>query len=229
MLENPPLLTIRREWKRPAADKLAAFKGVQTGQAADAMDGRGALDYAIKAVDPANAFFLGTAITCETGPNDNMAILAAMALAKPGDVIIAACEGFTGSAVVGDNLALCAKVKGIAAIVIDGLARDVAGIIPTGLPVFARGLTPNSCVKSGPGRVGFPVAVAGVTVTPGDIVLGDADGVVVVPQADLDRVIPRVQRILGMEEESQKKIRGGFTNLGGIEDLLKSDQVRYVD
>jgi regulator of RNase E activity RraA len=77
--------------------------------------------------------------------------------------------------------------------------------------------------------VGFPVAVAGVTVTPGDIVIGDADGVVVVPQADLDRVIPRVKRILGMEEESQKKIRGGFTNLGGIEDLLKSDQVRYVD
>jgi 4-hydroxy-4-methyl-2-oxoglutarate aldolase len=229
MLENPPLLTIRREWKRPAADKLAAFKGVQTGQAADAMDGRGALDYAIKAVDPSNGVFLGTAITCETGPNDNLAILAAVALAKPGDVIIAASEGFTGSAVVGDNIALCAKVKGVAAIVIDGLARDVAGIIPTGLPVFSRGLTPNSCVKSGPGRVGFPVAISGITVSCGDIVLGDADGVVVVPQSELDRVIPRVKRILGMEEESQKKIRGGFTNLGGIEDLLKSDQVRYVD
>jgi 4-hydroxy-4-methyl-2-oxoglutarate aldolase len=174
MLENPPLLTIRREWQRPAADKLAAFKGVQTGQAADAMDGRGALDYAIKAVDPANAFFLGTAITCETGPNDNLAILAAMALAKPGDVIVAASESFTGSAVVGDNIALCAKAKGIAAIVIDGLARDVAGLLPIGLPVFARGLTPNSCVKSGPGRVGFPVAIGGVTVTCGDVILGDA-------------------------------------------------------
>jgi 4-hydroxy-4-methyl-2-oxoglutarate aldolase len=229
MLENPPLLTIRRAWTRPAADKLAAFKGVQTGQAADAMDGRGALDYAIKAVDPAKAFFLGTAITCETGPNDNLAILAAVSLAKAGDVIIAASESFTGSAVVGDNIALCAKAKGIAAIVIDGLARDVAGLLPIGLPVFARGLTPNSCVKSGPGRVGFPVAIGGVTVSPGDVILGDADGVVVVPQAELGNVIPRVKKILGMEEASQAKIRGGFTNLGGIEDLLKSDQVRYVD
>jgi 4-hydroxy-4-methyl-2-oxoglutarate aldolase len=193
------------------------------------MDGRGGLDAAIKAIDAANAAFMGTAITCECGPNDNLAILGAMALAKPGDVIMAASEGFAHAAVVGDNLALCAKTKGVAAFVLDGMARDLAGLLPVGLPIFARGITPNSCVRSGPGRVGFPIVIGGVSVSPGDVVLGDRDGVVVVPQGELDRVAERVSAIMRMEEESQRKIKGGFTNLGGIEDLLKSSRVRWVD
>jgi 4-hydroxy-4-methyl-2-oxoglutarate aldolase len=229
MLEDPPLLTVRRSWTRPAAAELAKLKGVQTGQVVDAMDGRGALDHAIKPIDPGCAAFIGTAITCETGPNDNLAILAAMSLAQPGDVIVAAVEGFTRSAVVGDNLALCAKTKGVAAMVLDGMVRDLAGLLPVELPIFARGVTPNSCVRSGPGRVGFPVVVGGTAVSSGDVVLGDRDGVVVVPQAELGRITARVAEVIRMEEAAQKKIRGGFTNLGGIEDLLKSDRVRYVD
>ena len=161
MLKDPPLLTVRRMWQRPDAFTLGRLKGVQTGQAVDAMQGRGALDAAIKAIDPANAFFLGTALPCETGPNDNLAILAAVALAQPGDVIMAASEGFAQSAVVGDNVTMVAKGKGAAAIVIDGMARDIAGIAPVGLPVFARGITPNSCVRSGPGRVGLPIVIGG--------------------------------------------------------------------
>lgn len=229
MLEDPPLLTVRRAWSRPSADQLASFRGVQTGQAVDAMDGRGALDHAIKAIDPEKATFVGTAITCETGPNDNLAILGAIALAQPGDVVVAASEGFAQSAVVGDNVAWWAKNQGIAGLVIDGMARDLVGLLPVGLPIFSRGITPNSCVRSGPGRVGCPVVVGGVSVASGDVVLGDRDGVVVIPQADLGRIIPRIAQILKMEDETQKKIRGGFSNLGGIEDLLKSSRVRYVD
>lgn len=229
MLEDPPLLTIRREWRRPTAAQLAAFKGVQTGQAVDAMEGRGALAHAIKAIDPGKAQFVGTAITCETGPNDNLAILAAIALAKPGDVVVAASEAFTQSAVIGDNVAWCAKNKGLAALVIDGMARDLEGLLPVGLPIFARGITPNSGVRTGPGRVGFPIVAGGVAVQCGDVLLGDRDGVVVVPQAELDRFIPRIAQILKMEVETQTKIKAGFSNLGGIEDLLKSDRVRYVD
>ena len=229
MLKNPPLLTVRRKWQRPDAFTLERLKGVQTGQAVDAMDGRGALDAAIKAVDPANALFLGTALPCETGPNDNLAILAAVTLAQPGDVIVAASEGFTQSAVVGDNVALVAKSKGVAAIVIDGMARDIAGIAPVGLPVFARGITPNSCVRSGPGKVGLPVVIGGTLIEPGDVVIGDADGVVIIPRKHLHTIIPLIEEVQVAEHATQNKIRHGFTNLGGIEDLLVSDQVRYVD
>lgn len=229
MLEDPPILTLKKSWKRPAAAKLRKLEGVQTGQAVDAMDGRGALDAAIKPLDPATATILGTAVTCETGPNDNLAILAALSVAKAGDVVVAATEGFAHSAVVGDNVAIMAKRKGIAGIVVDGMMRDLAGLLPVGLPLFCRGITPNSCVRSGPGRVGFPVVVGGLTVHPGDVVIGDRDGIVIVPLADLDRLLPRIEQILAAEASTQKKIRDGFTNLGGIEDLLKSAQVRWVD
>ena len=229
MLKDPPLLTIRRTWQRPDAFMIGRFKGVQTGQAVDAMQGRGALDAAIKAVDPATAIFLGTAITCETGPNDNLAIIAAVALAQPGDVIMAASEGFMQSAVVGDNVTMVAKAKGVAAIVIDGMARDIAGIAPVGLPVFARGITPNSCVRTGPGRVGLPIVIGGVSVDSGDLVIGDADGVVVLPRKHLHMILPLVEEVLAAEGATQSKIKSGFTNIGGIEEILASDRTRYVD
>lgn len=229
MLEDPPILTIKKSWSRPSADALARLKNVQTGQAVDAMDGRGGLDASIKPLDPNCCQILGTAVTCETGPNDNLAILGALSLAKAGDVVISATEGFAHSAVVGDNVAIMAKNKGIAGIVVDGMMRDLAGLLPVGIPLFCRGITPNSCVRSGPGRVGFPVVVGGLTVSSGDVVIGDRDGIVIIPQADLQRLLPRIDQILEAEVATQAKIRAGFSNLGGIEDLLKSSKVRFVD
>lgn len=229
MLEDPPILTIKRAWRRPSKAKLTRLEGVQSGQAVDAMQGRGALDATIKPLDPNCCTVLGTAITCETGPNDNLAIIAALSMAKPGDVVVSATEGFAHSAVVGDNLAWMAKTKGLAGIVVDGMMRDLAGLLPVGIPLFCRGITPNSCVRSGPGRVGFPVVVGGLTVASGDVIIGDRDGIVVIPQADLDRLQPIIDAILKAEVETQKKIRSGFTNLGGIEEMLKSTKVRFVD
>ncbi len=173
--------------------------------------------------------FVGPALTCQTGADDNLAILAALALAEPGDVIVAAADAFSATAVVGDNVTMMAKNKGVAAIVIDGMARDSTGIVPVGLPVFARGITPNSCVRSGPGRVGLPIVCGGVAIEAGDVVLGDRDGVVVIPRAQVEAVVAALDEIRRMEEETQSKIRAGMTHLPSIEELLKSDRVAYVD
>ncbi len=230
MLEDPPLLVIRKSFERPPAAKLARLKGAQTGHVVDAMNGRGALDPAIKPVDPARAQFIGTAMTCETGPSDNLAIMAAIALAQEGDVIVSASDGFTSTAVVGDIVTQMAKNAGIQAVVIDGMARDSQGIVEVGLPVFTRGITPNSCVKSGPGRVGHPIVAGGVAVQPGDVIVGDRDGVVVVPQHRLDEVIARVEAIREAEEKVIAKVTGSrLTHMERIAELLKSDRVHYVD
>jgi 4-hydroxy-4-methyl-2-oxoglutarate aldolase len=229
MLKDPPLLTVRRSFKRPPRALLAKLEGAQTGHIVDAMQGRAALDPGIKPVDPERAQFMGPALTCLTGADDNLAILAALVLAEPGDVIVAASEAFSGSAVVGDNVTMMAKNKGVSAIVVDGMARDSYGIVPAGLPVFARGITPNSCVRSGPGRVGLPVVCGGVAVEAGDVVLGDRDGVVIIPQRQLEAVVAALDEIRRMEEETQGKIRAGMTHLPAIEALLKSDKVAYVD
>src|SRR5262245_37956927 len=229
MLEDPPLLTIRRNFKRPSGELVARLKGAQTGHIVDALLGRGALDHHIKPVDPQNSHFVGPALTCETGPSDNLAILAALVVAEPGDVIIAASDGFSATAVVGDNVAAMAKNKGVAAIVTDGMARDRDGIVPVGLPVFARGITPNSCVRSGPGKVGLAIVCGGVAVQAGDIVLGDRDGAVIIPHAELETVVARLAEIRRMEQETQAKIRAGMTHLDGIARLLESDKTLYVD
>jgi 4-hydroxy-4-methyl-2-oxoglutarate aldolase len=229
MIEEPPILTIRRRIPRPEAARLASLAGVQTGNLVDAMDGRGALDYAIKPVDPARAAFVGPALTCEPGPSDNLAILAAIAMAEPGDVIVAAGEGFTGTAIVGDNMAAMARNRKVAAIVADGLMRDSPGLVAVGLPMFARGITPNSCVKSGPGRIGLPVVVGGVVVESGDVIVGDVDGVVVVPRAQLDAVLDRLAAVRRAEAALQAEIAKGLDCPESVRALLASDRVRYID
>jgi 4-hydroxy-4-methyl-2-oxoglutarate aldolase len=229
MLKDPVLLTIRRNIRRPDANLIARLKGAQTGHVIDAMEGRGALDHCIKPIDPNNAHFAGAALTCETFADDNLAVLAALAFAEPGDVIVVASDGFARTAVVGDNVALMAKNKGVAAIVVDGMARDLDGILTAGLVMFARGITPNSCVKNGPGKVGLPIVAGGVAINPGDIVIGDRDGAVVVPQAALEGVVNALEEIRHLEAEIQGKIRSGLTHPERIAQLLQSDRVRYID
>ncbi len=230
MLEDPPLLVVRKSFKRPPAEKLARLQGAQTGHIVDAMDGRGALDPAIKPVDPGRAQFVGAAMTCETGPSDNLAIVAAVALAQKGDVVVSASDGFTSTAVIGDIVSQLAKNAGIEAVVVDGMARDSEGIIGVGLPVFSRGITPNSCVKSGPGRVGHPIVAGGVAIEPGDVIVGDRDGVVVIPQSRLDEVIERIEAIREAERKVIANVTGNrLTRMDSIAALLNSDRVRYVD
>jgi 4-hydroxy-4-methyl-2-oxoglutarate aldolase len=229
MLKEPPLLTVRRTFARAPKDLVAQYAQAQTGQIVDAMFGRGALDHTIKPIDPEKALFAGTAITVETGPSDNLAIMAALALAEPGDVIITASDGFMSTAVVGDNVSWMAKNKGVVAIVIDGMARDRDGIVGVGLPLFARGITPNSCFKSGPGKVGLPIVCGGVAIEPGDIVVGDRDGVVVVPRVQAAAIAARLAEVRRAEAETQAKIAAGMTHLPWVEALLASDKVETVE
>jgi 4-hydroxy-4-methyl-2-oxoglutarate aldolase len=229
VLENPPLLIIKKSFVRPDPDKLMSLQRAQTGHIVDAMDGRGALAYAIKPLDPARAQFVGVAVTVETGPSDNLAILAAVARASRGDCIVAAADAFEGTAVVGDNVAWMARNAGCSAIVIDGMARDLEGILSVGLPVFARGITPNSCVRTGPGRVGFPIVAGGQAVASGDVIVGDRDGVVVIPAAQLDFVLVRLDAIRAAEAVVQARIATGITQLDSMAQLLRSDQVQFVD
>jgi 4-hydroxy-4-methyl-2-oxoglutarate aldolase len=192
------------------------------------MDGRGALDYQIKAINPAARTFSGTALTCQAGPDDALAILAAFEIAQPGDVIVAATEAFKGSAVVGDLFAAMAVTAGVAALVTDGLARDCDGIIDTGLPVFASGVSPNSAAQSGPGTIGLPIVINNVRVAPGDVVVGDRDGVIVVPQENLDRVYEQLQAVRTAESSYPAGPDGEVRVPQRVRELLASDQVRYL-
>ena len=150
MLEENPILTIRRNFERPNADAVAPFADTPTGFLVDCMEGKGALDYGIKPLLPELGGIAGVALTCRCGPADNLALAAALDVAQPGDVIVAFTDDYTSTAVTGDLVLGMAKNNGAAALVTDGLARDLRGIREVGLPIFCRGLTPNSPNRSGP-------------------------------------------------------------------------------
>jgi len=221
MLDNPPLLTIHRGYRRPDPALIEQFRGAQTSHLADAMDGRGALDYRIKPLDPSNASFVGPALTAFAYPADIAAMFGALSEAQAGDVIVLANDGYTCTAVFGDIAAGLMKNKGVAAFVTDGLARDKAGIIATGLPVFCGGIQPNSPAMNGPGVVGAAVTLGDVHVEPGYVVVGDADGVVIVPAGRLRQVLDRLAAVRAAEARTIKLVEQGATMVAGAQRVIE--------
>jgi 4-hydroxy-4-methyl-2-oxoglutarate aldolase len=229
MIEDPPLLTIKRRFERPAPDIISAFSGVPVSQIVDAMGGRGALHHAIKPLSPGTAMLTGVAVTCHCGPSDNLALFGALDAAISGDVIVAATDGFAGTAVTGDLVLGMARNRGVAGFVTDGLVRDVVGIEAVGLPVYCAGVIANSPARNGPGTVGFPVVLGGVTISPGDILVGDRDGIAVVPRLEAETVLARLAAIRAAEQALDAQVRQGLEMPEFAEVVLKSDRVRFVD
>ena len=229
MIDDPPLLTVRRRFTRPDMALVEALRGVQTGFVVDGMDGSGALHHRIKPIDPALAGFVGVAVTCDCGPADNLAVFAALDIAGPGDVLVCATNAYEGTAVIGDLMAGMARNKGVAALVTDGLVRDQIGLRQVGLPVFAAGVTPNSPARQGPGTAGLPIVVGGVSVASGDVLVGDLDGVVVIPRERLAAVVERLVVIRQKEAALDAAVRGGLTMSDFARRILDSDRVRSVD
>lgn len=134
--------------------------------------------------------FAGPAITVEVRPGDNLMIHAAMAVAQPGDVIVVDGKGDLSSALMGEIMSQQCVALGIAAVVIDGAVRDSEAIRELGFPMYAAGLNPNGPTKFVPGRLNHPISIGGVTVNPGDLVVGDADGVTVIERAKAATMLP---------------------------------------
>jgi len=232
MIEDPPLLTIRRKFPRPPASLVAALAGTPTGYLVDCMGGRGALDHTIKplaGVPAAMTRLSGVAVTCLAGPSDNLAVFGALQLARPGDVIVAAADAFKAAALVGDLLLGMARNRGIAGFVTDGMVRDLEGIIGVGLPVFCAGLTPNSPARNGPGLVGTPIQIGGLQVDSGDLVVGDQDGIVIVPRTQMKQVQAKLAEVRAAEAALDAKVRSGLELPDFVQQLLDSGRVHYLD
>jgi 4-hydroxy-4-methyl-2-oxoglutarate aldolase len=211
MLDEAPRIQ-RRDWMRPTADLIAGLRGSPTGHIVDALGGNGALDYRIKPAIASQAAFCGTALTCDNGPADNLALCAALATVQPGDVVVAATGGFTGCAVTGDLVLGMARNGGAIGFVTDGCVRDLPGIAAVGIPVFCVGVTPNSPARSGPGTVGFPVVLAGTHIASGDVLLADGDGVVVIPQSRIAEVLAKLPAIRAAEADMERRVAAGMRN-----------------
>jgi 4-hydroxy-4-methyl-2-oxoglutarate aldolase len=227
MIGDPVALTIRRRIERPPVRTLRAYAGLPTGFVTDAYNGRGCLDYRIKPLTP-DMKLCGPAITAFCSPGDILAAMAILDFAKKGDVIVIAAGAETNAAKIGDLWLHWAKRIGVAGIVCDGLVRDVVGLLKADLPVFARGIAPNAGYKTGPGAINAEVSCGGVAIAPGDIIVGDRDGVVAIPRTQAAGVAKQLELVKKKEAAAEQNIRRGV-KLQFWDEQALGERVRYVD
>jgi len=182
---------------------------------ADVAGRRGALHGRIAPLAPTMRV-AGPALTVEVRPGDNLMIHAAMAIAKPGDVIIVDGKGDLSSALMGEIMSQQCVALGIAGVVIDGAVRDSEALRELGLPMYAAGLNPNGPTKFVPGRLNHPISIGGVTVNPGDLIVGDADGITVIERDKAAAMLPLAAEKVAAETKriadikSRKSLRPGW-------------------
>lgn len=227
-MPNPPALMVRRNFPRPPETLVNRLREMPTGWVVDANGRRGAVDYRVRALTRAMRF-CGVALTVQSRPRDNLAPYAAIQYAKPGDVMLVATDNYEEASVAGDVLLGMAKNQGVCALVTDGLVRDIDGLNAVGIPVFARGLSPNSPHKDGPGKIGTPIYVGGVMVNAGDVVIGDQDGVVVVAREALESVLNALADVKAKEAQMEELVAKGAKLPPGFEQLLAEKGVLYLD
>ncbi|MGU3626303.1 RraA family protein [Comamonas sp. C24C] len=182
MSQAAALPDVVRNIERVDAQVVAQAAQFPSSILADVAGRRGGLHGRIAPLAPCMRF-AGAAITVEVRPGDNLMIHAAMAVAQPGDVIVVDGKGDLSSALMGEIMSQQCMALGIAAVVIDGAVRDSEAIRELGFPMYAAGLNPNGPTKFVPGRLNHPISIGGVTVYPGDLVVGDADGVTVIERS----------------------------------------------
>ncbi|GHU19704.1 methyltransferase [Betaproteobacteria bacterium] len=210
---------ISRNVTRPAATLVSAFKGIPVANIGDNMNRRACLNARIRPMN--NMALLGTAITLKTSPGDNLMLYSAIELAQPGDVIVVDAHGDMSNAIIGELMLTWAQKKGLAGIVIDGAVRDAAAIKNLKISVYASGVTPNGPFKNGPGEINVPVCCGGIVVKPGDIVVGDADGIVVIDPEDAQDVLAKAEATVEKEAGIMTAIEKNAWDISWVGKMLK--------
>ena len=164
---------------------------------------------------------IGTAITVKTRPGDNLLVHKAIDMAEPGDVIVVDAGGDTTNAIVGEIMMQIARKKGIAGFVIDGAIRDLAAYQNGDFPVYAKGVTHRGPYKDGPGELNVSISVDGMLVEPGDLVVGDEDGLAVVPYDFAEEILQKVKAQEIREREILESIENGTVDRKWVDETLK--------
>ncbi|MEE4146476.1 MAG: hypothetical protein V2I26_16860 [Halieaceae bacterium] len=183
-----PGFRIRRTISRPGPEIVEQFKQFSTPDISDLMNRLYTMASGIQNLVNDQAV-CGTAVTVKVFPGDNLMVHKALDIAQPGDVLVVDAGSTPMNGVIGDLVATKARHRGIQAFVIDGLIRDLPGLKEVGLPTYARGVSPIGPLHRGPGEINFPVSCGGIVVMPGDIILGDRNGVTVVRSDFADDIL----------------------------------------
>ena len=193
-LHPGPGFRVRLHVTRPDPDLIARFPDFATPDISDLLNRLFAVDPNIRCLTASQHQLCGPACTVKVFPGDNLMVHKVLDVARPGDIVVVDAGGSPSNAVLGDLISSKAKHRGIAGFIVDGLVRDLAAIQELDFPVFARGTTPIGPLHRGPGEINYPICCGGIVVNPGDLVVADAAGVIVVPQEIAEELLERLQR-----------------------------------
>lgn len=228
--------------KRELPDKelIEKFRGLPTANVADCMERLGVMSSEIRLLsNPSKKSMVGVALTVKVRNGDNLFIHQAIDMSGPGDVIIVDNEGGRERSLAGAVMFGYCQYKGVEGIVFDGPIRDYDTVLETDWHIYATGVTSRGPYKTGPGEVNVPISCGGVVVNPGDIILGDMDGILVIPKQDAERILELALPFAAKDaEKSEKAILGGIDrswvsksmsskNVEIIDDIYKKDEVAF--
>ena len=206
--------------QRPTAEIVKEFSGLASATIHEASGRKGYIDCAIKPISK-GIRICGPAFTVQCAPGDNLMLHKALEKAQPGDVIVADVGGAYDYGYFGDLMATSGLARGVGGLCIDGCIRDSAEIIAAGFPIFARGTCIRGTNKSTIGVINYPTVFGGQTIFPGDLIIGDDDGLVVVRLADCSEVLVKAKDRVSKEDDKAAVLMTGvssveFNKLGPI-------------
>ncbi len=202
------LADIRRDFDRVSSDVVKQASTYAASILADVAGRRGTVDGRIRALSTSTRL-AGPAFTIEVRPGDNLMIHAAMAMAKPGDILIVDGKADRNCALMGSIMLNACKKLGLGGVVLDAAHRDTEELLALGFPVYSLGANPNGPTKYVPGRINWPISCGGVAVSPGDLVVGDADGVVIIEREKAPAMLSLAAQKVADEQQRISDILAG--------------------
>jgi regulator of RNase E activity RraA len=216
--------------KLPPAEIVEGFKSLPAANVADCMGRLSAMSSEIRLLSrPAQEIMAGVALTVKARPGDNLMIHKALNMAGPGDVIVVANEGDRSQSLTGEIMVTYAQFKGVAGLVLDGPIRDLGAISQLAIPVYATGSTPGGPFKDGPGEINVPIACGGMSVEPGDVILGDGDGVIVIPRNDATRLLAEARKFSAGDHDKVVQAAKGTLDRSWVDKTLEAKRCEIID
>ncbi|MBE7367778.1 RraA family protein [Ramlibacter pallidus] len=214
-------LQILQRRRQVAGHLVQAFRDVPVANISDCMARLTAGGARLRPMHR-GGYLAGPALTVKTRPGDNLMIHKALTMAQPGDVIVVDAGGDLTNSLYGELMVGTAIQRGVAGVVLNGAVRDSAIIAAGDFPVYAAGISHRGPYKDGPGEINVPIAIDGMVIQPGDLVVGDADGLLCVPCDDAEAVLAAVREKMAAEEKALADIAAGTLDTSWIDVKLKA-------
>lgn len=212
---------------RPDREVVEGFRNLPVANIADMMNRTSCLDAQIKPIGKKQ--LIGVAFTVKSRAGDNLLLHKAIQMAEPGDIIVVDTHGDLTNSITGELMMRTAQKKGIAGVVVDGAVRDVEALAGLDMPVYAAGVTPAGPYKEGPGEINVPISCGSVTIFPGDILVGDADGIVVIRPQDAPELKEAVLKKFAGEQAILEAIEKGGRDYSWIDKELNARGCEIID